>query len=212
MQRSQTLALAFLFLAGTVAHADPISWSYAWSSSPGVVTSNDGSLGSVTLLPGSGGPLTGSHDSGPGITAATLTAVAPASGTAFFTNRGYTLTMHLMDNGLHASTDLSFAGAFGGTLGATNSLTNSFKAPTQSVNLGGNQYIVTVGLFVPPLPGTPGRIGANVTVSGSGVVTPPVTQAPEPATLLLGLVGGSALGLRCWWRKRRPAAGGSEPA
>jgi hypothetical protein len=195
-------ALALVSLGGAAARAEP-TWSYSWSSSPGVVTSDDGSLGTVTLLPGSGGPFTGSKDSGGGILAATLDAAGPASGTAPFTDRTYGLTLHLTDNASKASGDLSFTGVLNGTLGGKFDLTNNFQNPTQSLNLGGNQYTVTAGLFVPPLPGAPGSVGANVTLTPGPSL---VSEVPEPASLLLAGLGLSALGVGNWWRRRRGQA------
>jgi hypothetical protein len=196
-------ALALLLALGQVARAEPISWSYSWSSSPGVVTSDDGSLGKVTFSPVSGGPLLGSRTGGDGITAADLHATVPAAGTADFTNRGYGLTLHLTDNASGQSADVSFSGLLNGSLGGTGSLTNSFVGePSKSLNLGANQYTVTAGLFVSPLADAPGRIGANVTVAGSGdPVPPPVNEVPEPTGLLLAGIGLSALAARRWRRR-----------
>src|SRR5262245_26345191 len=140
------LAVPALLAAGASARADPITWSYTGSAAPGVVTSDDGSLGKVTFQPGSGGPLTGSWQ---GITLANLVADAPAAGTATFTSQGYGLTLHLTDNASHTSGDLTFTGALSGTLGTINNLTNKFTGPTsQSITLGGNQYTAAVGLFI----------------------------------------------------------------
>ena len=204
MRFSRPLALGLLLVLGTVARAEPI-WSYSWSASPGTLNSDDGSLGKVTLTPASGGPFTGSVNSGPGILAATVGATGPGSGTAVFSNQGYGLTMHLTDAASNTSADLKFGGAFSGTLGSTFALTNSFTSPTtQSVTLGGNLYNVTVGLYVPPQPGKAGSIGANVTVNGSGQ-PPVVNNVPEPTSFVLASLGLSALGLRCWRRYRKLA-------
>jgi hypothetical protein len=195
------LVVPALLVAGASARADPITWSYTGSAAPGMVTSDDGSLGKVTFQPGSGGPLTGSWQ---GINLANLVASAPATGTATFTSQGYGLTLHITDNASHTAGDLTFSGALSGTLGSTNSLTNKITGPTsQSLTLGGNQYTAAVGLFVPPLPGSPGRIGANVTVTGPGTPPPPVSSVPEPSTLLLAGIGACAVGLRTWRRRRR---------
>jgi hypothetical protein len=212
MRSQKALALAAalaLLLTTRAAHAEPVSWSYSWSSSPGVVNSDDGSLGSVSFLPGSGGPQLGSVNSGPGIQAASLVATAPASGLATFTNQGYGLTLSLTDNASHATGSLTFGGALSGTLGRTNDVTNTFSgATTKSINLGGNEYTVGLGLFVPPLPGTPGSLGANVTVvPGPGSSpSPPANDVPEPTSLVLAGLGLSALGLNCWRRRRQAQA------
>jgi hypothetical protein len=213
VKRLSVLALlAASVLLGGARHARAESiWSYSWSASPGVVTSDDGS-GQVTLLPGAGGPITGSVTSGPGILAATLDAVGPASGTAQFSNVGFGLTMHLTDAASNTSGDLTFHGAFFGTLFGTPGLLGDGLAPTykfpatQSVTLGDNLYSVSLGPYAPPLPGKPGSIGANVVVTGSGQSPPPVNNVPEPASLLLAVFGGSAVGLRAWWRRRVASA------
>src|SRR5262249_38637765 len=151
-----------------------------------------GSLGKVTFQPGSDGPLTGSWQ---GILASNLVAAAPPTGTATFTDRSYSLSMHLSDLASHTSGDLTFTGALSGTLGTTNSPSNKFLGKqAQTLTLGGHEYTVAVGLFIPPVPGTPGRIGANVTISSPGGSPPPVNQVPEPTSLLLAGVGLSALG------------------
>ncbi len=113
--------------------------------------------------------------------------------------------MHLTDNASNASTALTFSGALSGGLGGNDALTNSFQGLTsKSVTLGANQYTVTVGLFVPPLPEVSGRLGANVTVTASGKsVPPPVASVPEPSALLLGWGGASLAGAwACWCRSR----------
>ena len=58
---------------------------------------------------------------------------------------------------------------------------------------------MTVGAFAPPVRGKAGSLQADVIVTNP---TPPASQAPEPASLLLAALGGSAVGLRAWWRRR----------
>ncbi|HYT87454.1 MAG TPA: PEP-CTERM sorting domain-containing protein [Gemmataceae bacterium] len=183
-------AVPVLLTLGTQARAEPITWSYSWSSDPSVVTSDDGSLGKITMLPSVGGPINGSKDSGDGIMAVGL----DASGTGTFTNRGYNLTLHLTDEASHTSGDLTFAGALSGTLAS--GFTNNFLGDVvKPLPLGGNLYTVAIGLFVPPAPGVPGRIGANVTVNGPGDVLL-ANDVPEPASLLLAGLALSALAAR----------------
>ena len=58
---------------------------------------------------------------------------------------------------------------------------------------------MNLGNFVPPTSGKAGQLGVNVVVTGPSV---PPSTAPEPASLLLAALGGSAVGLRAWWRRR----------
>src|SRR5262249_13639961 len=62
-------------------------------------------------------------------------------------------------------------------------------------------------LFVPPDPGSPGSLGANVTIvpGPGGSPSPPVQDVPEPTGLVLAGLGLSALGLRRWWARQRQA-------
>src|SRR5436309_1856029 len=103
------LAVPALLAAGTAARADFIPWSYSFSVSPNPVTSNDGSA-SVSFVPTSGGPLSGSVN---GLAAASLTGSGPTA--ADFDSRGYTVTMHLTDLASSKVGDLSWTGALSGT-------------------------------------------------------------------------------------------------
>jgi hypothetical protein len=172
------LAAAVLLVAGAPARADYIPWSYSFSASPGTVTSNDGSA-SVAIA-GTSGQESLSFN---GLLAAQLTASGATN--ALFT-----------DIASQASADLSYAGAFSGT---TFNLTNKIPNPSHTVTLGNHGYTVNLGEFVPPTSGKAGGFSANVVVTGPSV---PVSQVPEPASLLLAALGGSAVGLRAWWRRR----------
>jgi hypothetical protein len=159
--------------------------------SPNPVTSDNGSA-SVNFATTSG-THTGSDDS---FLATTLTGSGSTSGA--FTNRGYTFTMHLTDLTSNTSADLSWTGALSGN--SPFALTNKIPNPNHSVTLGQNEYTVTLGAFAPPVSGKAGSMQVQViaTTPGGG----PVSQAPEPTSLLLAGVGLSALGARAWWRKR----------
>jgi hypothetical protein len=212
MKPAQPVALALVLLAGTAVQAEPITYaSYLFkNNSPEI----DGASGAIVVVY----PQEGTVRSDGQYVAANFFVAPPSSGTATFTDRDFTLTMHLTDS-LGTSSSLTFTGALSGTvtrepsqnsfsINSTSALTATFTNPTQSVTLDGHVYTFTLStpsmvIRTPAL----GEIMADVTV------TPPITtQAPEPATLLLGLFGGSVLGLRCWRRKRQLAAGGAEPA
>jgi hypothetical protein len=193
MKRLLVLALSAvpaLLVAGAPARADFIPWAYSFSASPNPVTSDNGSA-SVTFAPTSGHESLSFNN----LLAASLSAAGPAD--AAFTSRGYTMTMHLTDLASSASADLKWTGAFSGN--SPLNLTNKVPNPSQQVTLGQHQYTVNLGNFVPPTSGKAGQLGVNVVVAGPSV---PVNNAPEPASLLLAALGGSAIGLRAWWRRR----------
>jgi hypothetical protein len=188
------LAVVAVLSAGASARADFIPWIYTFTASPNPVTSSDGSA-SVTLA-GTWGRESLSFN---GLLAANLSAAGSSGAT--FSNRGYTLTMTLNDFASGSWTDLKFAGTLSGT--GPFALTNKFTNPSQTVTLGQHQYTVTLGAFTPPTAGQPGKISADVVVTGPSVSP---NQVPEPASLLLAALGGSAVGLRAWWRRRRDRA------
>jgi hypothetical protein len=208
MKHAQPAALALVLLAGTAVKAEPITYAgYLFTNSHPQVTANDGSGASVDVS-----PLEGTVRKDGQYLAAMFLVNPPPSGTASFTDRPFTLTMHVGDSLGNTSSNLTFTGTLSGTvtrepsadntiINSTSALTATFTRPTQSVALDGLIYTFSLSSKLSRYPNTPGMIMADVTV------TPPITQAPEPGTLLLGLFGGSALGLRCWWRKRRPARG-----
>jgi len=198
MRRSLVLAVALLFCAGASARADFVPWSYSFSASPLTLPSDDGTA-SVVITPTSA--VTNGLDNKDNVVAASFWANGPA--TAAFTGKEYDLTMHLTDGASKATGDLTFKGTLSGT---TFDLSNPLTPPTNSLVLGGNSYTVTVGAFAPPAPGVSGTIRADVlVVAGSGQPEPPAT-VPEPGSFVLMGLGLSALGARCWRRRRTARA------
>ncbi len=188
-------AVAVFFFSGLSALADFIPWSYTSSIGP-------------ALIPSDGGPSSGINATGvttsptfPNSTDGVLLATfAPfGSPSAKFTNSPFNITMTITDQTSGASKDIPLSGFFTGTLntGGSDLDTKLNKPVAQTVTIGKNEYTVAFGLYTPPSPGKSGSIGANVIVVGSG---PPIV--PEPASVLLATMGLSALGLRCWWRRK----------
>jgi len=174
----------------------------------------DSGSSAISLFPRSGHG-TGTSD----IVAANLQAISAAPGNTpdTFTNKGYTLNLHLTDDTSGNSGDLTFSGHFDGTLSSQNvGLTHTFDQDTGSLLLGGHNYQITLSSFNPPgVPGSTllGGISGNVTVDGGIVVIdppppppptpPPIVKAPEPTSLALAVLALSSLGMRGLCRGRR---------
>jgi hypothetical protein len=199
------LALALLS-GGSVARADPMysDWSYHWSITPGpVLTSGTGSVALALAQNGTGASS---------IPAATVTTTSSATTNPDRYNVGYTLTLHLTDNGAQPGTvqtdTLNFHGTIAGTVTASSSnLTNTFSDPTQSLTLDGHKYSVTINptLMTLPAPGSPTlpQITALVSVTNASPVPP--SGAPEPSSVLLGSMGILLGGSVAVWRSRHLA-------
>jgi PEP-CTERM motif len=221
--RLLTTAVALLIVTASHARADLLDWGYHWSISPnnGIIqgtnpsTLNGASTGSVAIAVAQNGtdPLTLQTSSTiPAATVTTTSSTTSASPDSY--KSSYNLTLTLTDPS-QASGTVTFAGLISGSLTATSSsLTNTFQNTatnplTQSITLGGHVYQVTIDPTVAnlPIPGssTPTLLDAIVKVSNS----PPGGgggQTPEPASLVLGGLGFSLLGVgSCWKRNRQPA-------
>jgi hypothetical protein len=102
---------------------------------------------------------------------------------------------------------LTFSGIFNGPLSEADvGITSSFQgAAAQSLTLGGNEYVVTLGAFtLPTAPGDTGELGAHVDVrAGLNEPPPVITDAPEPSTWALAGLGLALAGLGAWWRRRQ---------
>jgi hypothetical protein len=210
------LSLLVLLSIGGATRADVISqvapWTYVWSAPTFVAATND-STGGINMNLSQPGPtnLSGSSDIN-----AVILSTALAGHQYTFVDAPYTLTLTLTDGNSGATKQLTFQGEFGpdgaaqqSTLSTTNvQITNKFLNPTETVQLGTNDYTVSLNSFVPPgLPGnnSNGSIGADVTIApasggGGGSGTVGVQDVPEPSTLLLtGLAVPAGL---AWWRTR----------
>lgn len=170
------------------AKADFMNWTYSSSAVPPgfAVTGANNSSGAVQLTPFSHAV---SGSSIPVLAYAT-SATGPVS---FDPQKStYTLTLTVTDKSTNDSGSLSFTGAIGGGLSPTSSsLMNTFADTQKSLTLDGHVYTVSlpasVALAAPTLPQQ--NIVASVSVTdslGSGT--------PEPASLLLGGLGITALG------------------
>ncbi len=187
-------------LAASPARADFMNWSYSTSAVPpgfAVTGANNNGGGAIQLTPFSNASGASTVPVLAYATSATVPVTFdPAKST-------YTLTMAITDNTTHDSGSLSFTGAISGGLSPTSSnLTNTFSVTQKSLTLDGHVYTVTLPASVAlsgPL--TPQQnITAGVSVSNA------VASAPEPASLLLGGLGFTALGIGGWCRRLRQPA------
>jgi hypothetical protein len=185
------------------------------------VVNPDGSgTGGITLgLTTGGGHATDNAD----IVATILSTFGdPAPGAPdSYTNRPYSLTLHLTDDVLHNSGTLTFTGMFSGTVTATTAaITNAFEgATTQTLTLGNHRFRVTMGpYFAPGGPGgATGSLHADVLVQtlsqggggqgqGNGQGNGQGSQqhnSPEPTCLVLCGIGLSCVSVACWRRHQR---------
>jgi hypothetical protein len=212
-------AIALVFGTGLTARADLVHWSYDFDRSPTVVT---GGTGGITLTNEPSGHAAGNSD----IVATNLKVFSSADPTSpdHLAPSKYTLTLALTDDASHQSATLSFTGTLSGTYSSGSaSVKNMFTGLTmQTVTLGGNLYMVTMGPYSPPGPPSAtlaGSIAAHVDVRpgqgggnpppGGGGNPPPVNHSPEPSTFVLAGLGMAGLGLVSFgrWRRKLPAVG-----
>lgn len=217
MTASLLAGFAVIFAAQSYASAGFVPWTYNWSRAPLAVSANAPGTGGLTLTDEPINHAVGSSD----IVATNIRSFssAPRTNPDLFTNKPYTLTLFLQDDGSGQHANLVFTGAFSGNLSAVSAnITNAFTGNTsQTVTLGGHKYIVQIGPYAPPGPPTAsnaGSISAHVFVdqvpdqppgggggnggggTGNGGGGP--HDAPEPSTLLLAAFGLSGLSAGAW--------------
>jgi hypothetical protein len=181
--------------------ADPVQWSYSWTSTPGNILANAPGTGYVSLTDEKSVQAEGSTD----IVATNLKthSTAPYNNPDVFTNAGYAVTLTITDQASGKSGTMTFHGLLNGTVTVNSSnLKNQFIGQTeQTLVLGNHVYKVTIGPYVPPGPPNSGNSG-SVGAHAEALVT--VQTLPEPATLVLSLSGFVlVLGARVGRRRRR---------
>jgi hypothetical protein len=192
-------------LLSPAARANLVPWTYNWTPSASAVMSDSG-LSKVALTNEPTGTAVGTSD----VVATNLKVVSSVDPNTpdTFTNKGYTLNLGLTDTNSHTTGNLSFSGAFSGTVSAESShLSNAFtSAITQTINLGGNTYTVTIGPFTPPGPPSAtnsGSISATALVSVTSPGGGGGQNSPEPATLALAGLGLGLVGVVGLSKRRR---------
>jgi PEP-CTERM motif len=209
-------------LGESTAHAELIDFSYQWTALPASVTSGTGNGSSVSITPQPKG--TGEYDTVLGQKAfipsleLTSNTSAPDGSPAVFPDPSkpagsakFQLVLSLTDAASHKTNTLTFAGSVSGSLSVnTSTVKTTFDSPlTQTLLLGSHLYSVTLDPFSNVgIPGTtaPGFIGASVSaasVTGGG--PGPVTNTPEPSSLVLGGIALAGLAARRWSRLKQQA-------
>jgi hypothetical protein len=198
------IALLVTLTGAATAHADQIVWNYNWSSSPGIVYSDNSQTTYITLTNQQLATAAGNSD----IVATNLRTYSTASPEtpATFTAKAYTLSLTLQDVASGLIGTLTFTGQFDGTLSSLSSnINNTFTGQmTQTLRLGNDLYTATIGPYAPPGPtnsSNSGTISAYAQVSVQPII---IQDVPEPSALLLAGWAAPLAGF-VFWRRRRPA-------
>jgi len=202
------IAVALLLLADASARADLIQWGYNWEPSSAKISADGsaapaGQAGYLSLTDATSKAAAGNSNT----VVTNLRAFSTASSASpdVFAHADYSFTLHLQDIASQQTGDVTFSGFFKGTLTANSANIQIMPTTptTETVNLGGNTYTVTLGTYSPP--GPPGAANAgslnavvSVAPTGGGVIS----SAPEPSSLILASLALPCLGLS-GWRKRR---------
>jgi hypothetical protein len=193
--------LVWLIAPATPARAAFIPWKYDWSRNPPIIYSDTSKTSYVTLSDEKLTKAAGSSD----IVATNLFAFSDADPNhpATFTNKGYTLTLFLLDVQSGQSGTLNFTGLLNGDVSEFSSnVNNTFTGQTtQTLVLGQHLYTVKLPYYTPP--GPPGSTNAGSIAAHATVQVTDIQKTPEPASIVLVLCGLPGLGYHCWRKRRR---------
>jgi hypothetical protein len=198
------LALVALLAAGPAARAETIAYHYNWEPSHPAVFSDDGS-GKITFTDESLKPAT----NGTFVDASNLQIVSSAGPDHLehlTKNGGYVLTLTLTDDATGKTGVVSFTGKLSGSFGAGSSnVTNAITSKLiETVTIGKHVYTVSFYSYSPPSPTGARNVGSITFRVDVGNAAPGGSGTPEPASLVLSLLGASFAGV---WRLRRKPGG-----
>ena len=207
MRRATPLLLTccLCWLAGPArsARAEFIPWKYNWTRNPAKIMADEPGTSYIELSDERLSQATGSTD----VVATNLRVVStviptPAHPHDTFTNKGYSLTLFLLDVQSNVSGQMTFTGVLNGTASATNSqIKNAFTGETtQERILGGHRYTVTIGPYTPP--GPPDGANTGAISAYAQVTVTDIQKSPEPSTIVL-VCCAAPFGACSWWRRRR---------
>jgi hypothetical protein len=209
--RSILFGTALLGLMAAAANSVWADWTYTSTPSTSGITVIAGSNGGASVA------LTGytSHASGASIPVLAYETSTGSTNPISFSNQTFNLALKIID-GNNQSGTLNFNGSLNGSLTATTSslIASLTPATSDSLTFDGHTYTVNIPsltLDAPDnaqgIPNPQGYILANVTVanaSGGSPPPPPHTNGtPEPTSLVLGSLGFSCFGVKCWLKRRR---------
>ena len=206
------------------AHADP-SWTYTTQASP-LAISPDVPGGGLVLTSQSSPSAVTSGTSG--IVATTVLGTVSSGSTNHYSNAAYQVGITVNDVGSGQAHTFTFQGLFSGDFSSTSganivhqlidpatSVASSTAQVAQSFVIGGNNYTVTLDphVIIGNLGSFPASIGGFVSATGDGGQGGgggggggDVSNTPEPSTMVLSMVGLSALGMAALRRRLRQRA------
>lgn len=225
-----TALLVLLVFAASPVRADYLNWTYtADPNVPGITVGSSSPKGgaSVTLTDFNNPQASAAKIPVIAYVTSTSSTTPITFGPSTNSPSTYSLALTITDSTTHDSGTLNFTGALSGSLTATtSSLVNTLTPVTSnSLTLDGHTYTVTIASVTLAAPTSPqqditatisvttastgGGTGSGGNGGGSGGSGNPggghSGGVPEPGCLLLGSLGCSLLGIRCWWKRRSAA-------